>query len=123
MSKKDEEIRESRLNVAIRAGFCCEVCGKSLALERGELAHQIPQRKHLIEKYGAGVIHHVMNFKWTCPECNSAVSIGGDPKAQDDLARKIRLYIYAEAAARIEITPHLYRPTVDKLAKIARGAA
>ena len=120
MSRKDEEIRETKLLVALRAEYKCEICEKKLPLGEGELAHKIPQRKHLIEKFGKGVIHHALNFQWTCPGCNSAASLGTD-KGQQALAGYIRLEIFTEAAVRIQAQPHLHTALIDKLAKIAGG--
>lgn len=121
MTRKDLDIEENRYNVAIRAGYLCEVCGKSLPFERGECAHIIPQRKNNITKYGEGVIHHNMNMKWTCPEHNNAVSIGNKPVEQELLAKQIRMRILEDAAIRIQVSPHLYVDLINKLAKIARG--
>lgn len=122
MSRKDEEIRETRFNVAVRAGYRCEVCGKSLPIDKGQLAHRIPQRASFIAKFGGGVIHHNMNLRWTCAgNCNDAVSIGGSPAEQDLLADKIRMRILEDVAIRIHATPHLYVALINKLAKIARG--
>ena len=121
MSKKDELIRETRAVVALRADYLCEVCYEPLPLAEGELAHQIPQRKHMIAKYSAGVIHHNMNFKWTCSECNSAVSIGGNPVACEELANRIRVRILEDVAIRIHVRPHSYTALIDRLAKVARG--
>lgn len=122
MSKKDEDIRETKLHVALRANYHCEKCGKSQPIGKGEMAHGIGQGDEWIKKYTAGVVHHPLNLHWTCPgACNASFDLQNEPVARDELAYEIRLYIYAEATARMEITPHLYRPMIDKLAKIARG--
>ena len=122
MSKLDEKITETRMNVAIRAGFKCECCGSPLPIDEGELAHQIPQRKHMVGKYSAGVVHHNMNFKWMHPgPCNAAASIGGDPVACGELANQIRMRILEDVAIRIHVSPHLYVSLIDKLAKVASG--
>lgn len=122
MSRKDLDIYETRLNVATRAKFCCEVCGVSLPLDKGELAHRIPQRAHLIEKFTPAVIHHNMNFKWTCPgACNSAVSIGGSPAEQERLADAIRMRILEDVSIRIHCSPMLYKKLIIQLAKVASG--
>ena len=122
MSRQDLDIAEIRTGVAILAGYLCKTCHKSLPEELGELAHKIPNRKHLVEKYGVGVIHHAMNFEWTCAgACNDAVSIGGDPVACEELANRIRLRILEDVAIRIHVSPHLYTSLIDRLAKVARG--
>jgi len=121
MSKLDEKIYETRMAVAIRAKFKCESCDEPLPVDKGELAHQIPQRKHMTDKYSAGVIHHNMNFKWMCPEHNSVASIAGDPVACEELANRIRLRILEDVAIRIHVRPHMYVSLLNKLAKVASG--
>ena len=122
MSRKDLDISETRTGVAILAGYLCKTCHKSLPADVGELAHKIPNRDHLVKKYSAGVIHHIMNFEWTCAgDCNDAVSIGGDPVAQTELANRIRVRILEDVAIRIHVSPHLYTSLIDRLAKVARG--
>jgi len=123
MSKLDEEIRETRLYVALRAHFRCEECNKSLPLDKGEMAHCIAKTDEWITKYGKEVINHPDNLKWTCSgACNDAQNIGNNPVAREALVHEIRMHIYADAAARIEISPHLYTDLINKLAKVARGA-
>lgn len=122
MSRLDERIRETRQAVAIRAKYMCEVCTKQLWLEQGELAHRIPQRRHLVAKYGVGVIHHTDNLRWTHRgNCNDAVSIGGKPVACEELAKEIQLRILEDAGVRMMLTPHLYVKDFDRLARVAEG--
>ena len=123
MSKKDEEIRATREIVSRGAGWRCEVCGKAVPMERGQLAHRIPQRKHLVAKYGEGIIHHHFNMAWTCPtdKCNNAVSIAGNPTEVQHLVEAIVDDIIDEVRLRILMSPAEYRSTVNKLARIAKG--
>lgn len=124
MSRKDEDIRETRLIVATRAGFMCETCGKAVGIGAGQLAHVIPQRKHLIAKYGEGVIHHPDNMRWTCPTdlCNNAVSLGEKSAEIARHAREIREAIYLDMARRVEASPERYTNLVTALARVASGA-
>jgi hypothetical protein len=58
-----------------RDGWTC-VCGNSV-FQYGtpQIAHRIPQRKHLIRKYGKEIIHHPVNLRATCClKCNASVS-------------------------------------------------
>lgn len=80
-------------------GGRCAYCGTWLRPYEGELAHRIPQRKHMIRKYGAAVIHHPDNLAIVCrgsARCNSAMSIGGHPMEIDALVRSIRERMEAE---------------------------
>lgn len=65
-----------RLDIFERDGFRC-VCGKSVyAYGTPQLAHRLPQRKHLIKKYGKDIIHHPVNLVSTCSlKCNASVSV------------------------------------------------
>lgn len=77
MTRKQQQIDDTRQIVAHRAGYRCEVCGKPTPLTDGQMAHRIPQRKHNLRLYGAAVIHHPLNIAWTCSlECNGKVSLG-----------------------------------------------
>lgn len=55
----------------------CAACGKYFKYgEKIELAHILPQRKWIIKKYGAEIIHHTMNMKAThAGSCNSDVQM------------------------------------------------
>jgi len=78
MSRRTFEMMEQREELFIKSNYMCEVCGKSLfAYGTPQLAHRIPQRKHLIEIYGKEIIHNKLNMKPTCClECNAKVSTG-----------------------------------------------
>lgn len=123
MSRRDEKIRETRMQVYHAAGGRCEICGKPVSLAEGQLAHRIPQRKNFLDRYGEAVIHHQFNFKWTCPtdECNNAASIAGDPKQIEALVTYIVTEIMSEVTARIIRFPHLYADEFKRIAKIAEG--
>jgi 5-methylcytosine-specific restriction endonuclease McrA len=84
---------ETREKILESQGGRCAHCGAPLRFDTCELAHRIPQRKHLIRRYGKDVIHHEWNLAAVCrgsDRCNSAMSIGGRPVEMDDLASKIR---------------------------------
>lgn len=93
MGEKIADIRETKL---IEQKMCCAGCGREF--QRGdsvELAHILPQRKWLIGKYGAEIIHHPMNLKAThTGDCNSEVQMS--PNKTDLVAahvESIRKYI------------------------------
>jgi hypothetical protein len=48
-----------------------------------DLAHILPQRKWLINKYGKDIIHHPLNMKVTChnDNCNSGVQMSPNKTA------------------------------------------
>lgn len=84
-----EEYREMRRRLYIRAEGRCEVCGAPLN-DYFELAHRIPQRKHLIKKYGKDVIHHPLNLRVTCRgRCNDSVSVGESEEMHRSIIREI----------------------------------
>lgn len=71
----------------------CAYCGKPITPYESEIAHRIPQRKHMIRRYGKDVIHHPDNLALVClrsDRCNGGMSIAGHPVAIDQLAQKIR---------------------------------
>lgn len=76
MSKSDS--MEKREEIFRKADYLCAICGNSVfTYGTPQLAHRIPQRKHLIEVYGKEIIHHELNMKPTCClECNARVSTG-----------------------------------------------
>jgi len=82
---------ETRLLVAQRAGWKCEACGELTPYTEGQLAHRIPQRKHLVRKYGESIIHHPRNLAWVCGlGCNAAMSIAGHPLMIERLVHDIK---------------------------------
>lgn len=70
---------EQRMEIFERDHFTC-ICQKSImAHGTPQLAHRIPQRKHLLRRFGKDVIHHPVNMVSTCSlECNAEVSIAQD---------------------------------------------
>jgi hypothetical protein len=117
-----KDLTEVRLEVAGRAEYICEHCEEVVGINEGELAHVIPQRKHMITKYGKAVIHNVNNLRWTHPgKCNDAVSVGNNPKQTDEIARLIRQDIYARAMFQIEMHPEWYADVINKLSEVADG--
>ena len=78
MNFYDQEItQEIRENKMIEQGGKCAACGKYFkANEKIELAHLLPQRKHIMKRYGKEIIHHPMNMKLThSGDCNDAVQM------------------------------------------------
>lgn len=57
-----------------RCAFCDSILDDSTPCD---LAHIMPQRKWILKKYGAEIIHHPLNMKVTCHNdvCNSGVQI------------------------------------------------
>jgi len=72
-----ERIKEIRENKLVEQNGKCAACGKYFKYgDKIELAHILPQRKWIIEKYGSDVIHHPMNMKAThSGDCNSDVQM------------------------------------------------
>jgi len=60
-----------------RDNFLCVICKENGIIKRGtQCAHIIPQKKKLIKKYGAKVIHHHSNLKYVCDlDCNAKAMI------------------------------------------------
>lgn len=79
MSRKRFDIAMQQQELFERDCHVC-ICGNSIyAHGTPQLAHRIPQRKHLLAKYGEAIIHHPMNMASTCSlECNASVSIAND---------------------------------------------
>ena len=68
-------------------GGRCACCGKPAT----QLAHQIPQTKRFLRKYGREVIHHRMNLLPVCNlRCNAKVDIGNRPLVVKQLVIDIR---------------------------------
>lgn len=84
---------EKRLEIFERDSFTC-ICGCSvMAHGTPQLAHRIPQRKHLFRKFGAEIIHHPINLVSTCSlECNASVSIAQDFGKILEVLMEIREY-------------------------------
>jgi hypothetical protein len=60
----------------LEQGNCCCVCDKPFGSDRlPEMAHMISKANRNIKKYGYEVIHHYLNIKITCSDCNSSVLI------------------------------------------------
>jgi hypothetical protein len=115
-------VDETRFVVAVRAGHCCEICGKRLPVGEGQLAHRIPQRKHLVGKYGAEVIHHPMNLKWTCSlECNAKASLGEHTAQIEELACEIAKEIWTETYVITQGQWNLTRPLLRSMMKAQEG--
>ena len=90
MSSTEHERMETRARICQRQGYEC-ICGATVHPSMCQLAHRIPQRKHLLKKYGAKVLHHDDNLVAVCSlECNSRESIGAQPVAIGRLVDEIR---------------------------------
>lgn len=91
--REQEKLSVTRKEVLRRSGFSCEVCGRPVSEADVQLAHRIPQRKHLIKKYGKGVIHHPCNLVATCcEECNSEASLGQNQEQYNAVLEEIMVY-------------------------------
>ena len=86
MSRKRFDIAMQQQELFERDCHVC-ICGNSIyAHGTPQLAHRIPQRKHLLAKYGEAIIHHPMNMASTCSlECNASVSIANDLGCDSEL--------------------------------------
>lgn len=76
-----------------RQGGLCAACRKPIGLYESEIAHRIPQKKHLLKKYGKAVIHHLDNLALVClrsDRCNSGMDIRNHPMLIDELVGEIR---------------------------------
>jgi hypothetical protein len=63
---------EFKLKLVLNAGNRCFNCGELLGGNKiAQLAHIVPKHKSNIEKYGAEAIHHELNLKVSCNDCNS----------------------------------------------------
>ena len=74
---KDEFFEKKLAKYLAQAGRCY-VCRKKLMISEAQWAHIIPQTKRYLKKYTPGIIHHRLNARITCAECNSKVLM--DPK-------------------------------------------
>lgn len=91
--REQDKLNITRKEVLQRARYECEVCGRPVSENDVQLAHRIPQRKHLIKKYGKDVIHHSCNLVATCcEECNAAVSMGANPFDHKLVLDEIMMY-------------------------------
>lgn len=70
-------------------GKNCLICGKALRGLGDGMAHVIPQKKYLLKKYGAKIIHHNMNLRPSCMRCNSKWLIEGKPHKMNKLIQLI----------------------------------
>ena len=72
---------ESNYDVVMRIyerdGYQCQSCGCSV-FKNGtqQLAHKVPNRKHLVRRYGRNAIHHPLNLAAACSlECNGRLQL------------------------------------------------
>ena len=72
-----QKIQEMKERKMIEQHGVCPGCECSFRHgDRTELAHILPQRKWIIQKYGKEIVHHDLNMKLTHHGfCNSAVQI------------------------------------------------
>lgn len=73
------EFREKKKAIYNERGWCCEACGKMLAMGNFDLAHRIGQGN--IALYGKEIIHHRLNVAISCKnaDCNDSFNIGNMP--------------------------------------------
>ena len=115
------EIDDQRWALYHRANGRCEVCDAVLSIEKGEMAHRIAKSRVNIQRFGEGVVHHLLNLMWACAgNCNSACNIGMKTVPVANLVREIRLQIIEDAGVALMLHPHLHTKLFDHLAKIAR---
>ncbi len=91
MSNKNGNITQAlRLYVFNKAGNKCEVCGKRLTPQTGQVAHRMAKSKVNLKKYGKAIINHPFNLRATCSlRCNSAVLIDNKPIEKEQLVNVI----------------------------------
>ena len=88
--REQDQLSETRVHILNRSGWMCENCGAQLTSAGFQLAHRIPQRKHLLKKYGKKVIHHPLNMAAVCSEeCNAAVSVGNNETEHQRIIEEI----------------------------------
>ena len=115
------EIDDQRWALYHRANGRCEVCDAVLPVEKGEMAHRIAKSRVNIQRFGEGVVHHLLNLMWACAgACNDACNIGFKTVPVETLVRQIRLQIIEDAGVALMQHPHLHTKLFDHLAKIAR---
>lgn len=86
----EAEAMDLRLRICQRQGFEC-VCGAMVYPMQCQLAHRIPQRKNMMARYGAAVIHHEKNLVAVCSlRCNDSVSISNHPLLIEELVAEIQ---------------------------------
>jgi hypothetical protein len=85
-----------------RDQYLC-ICGNSVfSYGTPQLAHRIPQRKHLIETYGKDIIHHPCNLRATCClDCNGQVSVAQNMEGLRAVLQEIREYELAHGGIRL----------------------
>ena len=86
-----ERAREKKRKMFVeQAGKCYyhEECGTIFTdISQSQMAHRIIQKYR--EVYGTAIIDHELNFRLTCPDCNSKAIIWPDKQAGRDLIREI----------------------------------
>ena len=83
--KHDAE--DQKIGMCIRARWRCWRCGKHLRLGEAQLAHRIPKKKHWISAYGKEVIHHPLNMRVSCADCNSYANL--DPAVHPEECERL----------------------------------
>ena len=60
--------RDQKRMMYYKAKGRCAYCGKMLALQQAQCAHRI--HKGYVKMFGAEIIHHPLNMRITCADCN-----------------------------------------------------
>jgi len=77
MTGREKIEAEEKKQMMYYAQDCaCYFCGKQLHYSQAEFAHRVP--KGYAKKYGKAIIHHQLNGRITCHDCNCKALL--DPK-------------------------------------------
>lgn len=81
-----EKYKEEQYRIAYeRDHWQCANCGKKAS----QIAHGVPDRKHLIKKYGYKIINHASNLRPACDlKCNAVLQ--KSPWEWDSVVDKIK---------------------------------
>lgn len=96
---------EQRLELFRAARWTCVVCQEPLNRQGvAQLAHRVPKKDSLIQRWGREVIHHPLNLVPVCGlECNSKVNMGTISEASKALlARIVRINTGREPMPNLE---------------------
>jgi len=86
---------DQKIDMCIRSGWQCFRCKRHLSLNEAQLAHRIPKAKRYLKKYGPEIIHHPLNMRISCADCNSYALIdpATHPIEANELIDKIKEHL------------------------------